>query len=641
VNVKLSGLDWIKAVRQMLVQAYANQDVPFEMLAHELELNRQGAPTRLYQVMFSFQDARQRQTHWGPLAHERIAAFQKGSTEDINLWMVEIPGGIEGGVQYNAEVFLPETATALRDRFLTVLDELARNPTHSVAQLLAARPEELVRVNEWMYAAQPSAPAHDVLDAIAASINRWPDAPAMAHGTRHVSYAELGRRLADAERAVQRASAGARGPVAVCTSDPLVQVAASLAVLKLGRPCLALDSSAPAHVLRKALNESNASLFVGDAGMRSLAPSTPWLDALELGAQVAAAGVVGAEAFRDGDASQQPIDRHQASAAIASLRREFALTNGQTVLTVREPRRGSSLIDALLALSVGARWLVCESQDPSPLLTVMREQHVTYLGASARAWAQLLAENGRTPLSVMAPLDVREIATPLARQLLDTGCRVFSLLHVQHLGVAVAGGWLSGLADVGLFGRPLFDRTTGPAVLVIDAQGTPVAAGLPGVLAIQHANGRAQETGIACRWRSDGVLQYLDAPEVHAVAVKADGAAAKGQGDTADLTPTEQALVDVWSTLLGMQGVSRADNFFELGGTSLMAMQAVGLLEQRLGRSISPRRYVFDSLGQLAAAYDESGATQPAAPASTGPTAAPSPAPRGLMKRLAGLVGRS
>ena len=644
VDTKLSGLDWIKAVRQMLVQAYANQDVPFEMLAHELELNRHGAPTRLYQVMFSFQDARQRQTHWGPLAHERVSAFQKGSTEDINLWMVEIPSGIEGGVQYNAEIFLPQTATFLRNRFLTVLDELARDPTRTVAQLLAIRPAELALVQQWTQGSQDSAPAPDVLDAIAASIGRWPDQLAMTHGTRQVSYAELGRQLADAEHAVQRASAGARGPVAVCVGDPLVQVVASLAVLKLGRRCLSLDSMAPAHVLRKALSEAAVTLFIGDAGMRSLTPTTPWLDALELGARAGVAGLASAEGRRDEGVSQQAIDRHEASAALGSMSREFALKDGQTVLTLREPRRGDALVDALLALSVGAHWLVVsEPQEALALLTMMREQRVAYLGASARDWAPLLSVNARAPLPVIAPLDVREIATPLARQLLDAGCRVFSLLHAQRLGIAVAGGWLSSLADVGLFGRPTLWKAQGPALLIVDAQGEPLPPGLPGMLKMQYPDGQTHELGLPCRWRSDGVLQYLGVAEACESVARATAGtqAATSPTDAVDLTPSEAALVEVWGTLLGMQGISRADNFFELGGTSLMAMQAAGLLEQRLGRRISARRYVFDSLGQLAAAYDEAEPTQPleSAPASQAP--APRSAPRGLMKRLAQLVGRS
>lgn len=137
-NNSLSCVDWIKAVRQVVVDVFANQDVPFELLAQEIGLSRKGTPGRLYQVMFSFQDARDRQTQWGPLQHERIPAFQKGATEDINLWMVEIPSGIEGGVQYNADLFRAETAEKLRDRFLLMLERLVADPAQSVEQLLRA-----------------------------------------------------------------------------------------------------------------------------------------------------------------------------------------------------------------------------------------------------------------------------------------------------------------------------------------------------------------------------------------------------------------------------------------------------------------------------------------------------------------------
>ena len=638
VDPKLSGLDWIKAVRQMLVQAYANQDVPFEMLAHELELNRHGAPTRLYQVMFSFQDARQRQAHWGPLAHERVSAFQKGSTEDINLWMVEIPGGIEGGVQYNAELFLPETAIALRDRFRTVLDELARDPSRTVAQLLAIRPAELALVQEWTHGSHGSARGPDFLDAIATAIDRWPHQVAMTHGTRQVSYSELGRQLAEAERAVHGALADAPGPVAVCTGDPLVQVVASLATLKLGRRCLSLDSMAPAHVLRKALSEAPVGLFVGDAGMRSLAPPALWLDSLEFGAQTSLADLAS-----DQGVVQHAIDRNEASAVLAALSCDFALKHGQTVLTVREPRRGNSLVDALLALSVGAQWLVAEPLEASALLAMMRDQRVACLGASARSWTQLLSENAGAPLPVIAPLDVREIAAPLAKQLFDTGCRVFSLLQLPHLGFPVAGGWLSNFTDIGLFGRPMPWDTDRAALVVVDAQGNPLPPGMPGMLTLQHQDGQSQDLGLPCRWRSDGALQYLGVADVYENLAKAPvgSQAAENLTDAVDLTPTELVLVEVWGTALGMQGISRADNFFELGGTSLMAMQAAGLLEQRLGRRISARRYVFDSLGQLAAAYDEAESTQAPEPALASQALPQQSAPRGLMKRLARFVGRN
>jgi acyl carrier protein len=64
-------------------------------------------------------------------------------------------------------------------------------------------------------------------------------------------------------------------------------------------------------------------------------------------------------------------------------------------------------------------------------------------------------------------------------------------------------------------------------------------------------------------------------------------------------TPTQQALAEVWQELLGVTPAPQ-DNFFDLGGTSLMAMNAVVKLEQRIGKQISPRRYVIETLAQLA-----------------------------------------
>jgi len=123
--------------------------------------------------------------------------------------------------------------------------------------------------------------------------------------------------------------------------------------------------------------------------------------------------------------------------------------------------------------------------------------------------------------------------------------------------------------------------------------------------------------------------------DVRALAVPRGAAAAVPPQD-ANTNGTEQALIEVWQELLRIQGVGKRDNFFELGGTSLMAMQAVVKVEQRIGKQISPRRYVIETLEQLAAAYDDVGRDGP--PSSQEPQAATR---GGVMQRLARLVKRA
>lgn len=69
---------------------------------------------------------------------------------------------------------------------------------------------------------------------------------------------------------------------------------------------------------------------------------------------------------------------------------------------------------------------------------------------------------------------------------------------------------------------------------------------------------------------------------------------------------TERQLLDCWASLLGVDAIGPDDNFFDLGGDSLLAMQAIEQIEAATGRRIEPRRYLFETVRQLAAAYDAS-----------------------------------
>lgn len=89
-------------------------------------------------------------------------------------------------------------------------------------------------------------------------------------------------------------------------------------------------------------------------------------------------------------------------------------------------------------------------------------------------------------------------------------------------------------------------------------------------------------------------------------------------------TENEKALAAIWCDLLGLPRVSSRDNFFDLGGHSLLAMQAITKMEQKTGRQIAPRRYMFQTLAQLASSYEE--------------PLAPTPAKKGLVGKLLGAL---
>ena len=94
---------------------------------------------------------------------------------------------------------------------------------------------------------------------------------------------------------------------------------------------------------------------------------------------------------------------------------------------------------------------------------------------------------------------------------------------------------------------------------------------------------------------------------------------AKGSPDAAPMSEDEAAIAKVWAGLLGIDSsrLRSTDNFFDVGGDSLLAMRAVEQSAAALGFRVDARRYVFESLGQLAT-RNAAGSTTPAAPGNSG-----------------------
>ncbi|KWT97253.1 Long-chain-fatty-acid--CoA ligase [Variovorax sp. WDL1] len=70
------------------------------------------------------------------------------------------------------------------------------------------------------------------------------------------------------------------------------------------------------------------------------------------------------------------------------------------------------------------------------------------------------------------------------------------------------------------------------------------------------------------------------------------------------LLPEQAKLAQIWARALSadVNDIRANDNFFDLGGDSLLAMRVIAQAEQEMGFRVEPRRYVFESLGQLASA---------------------------------------
>ncbi len=85
----------------------------------------------------------------------------------------------------------------------------------------------------------------------------------------------------------------------------------------------------------------------------------------------------------------------------------------------------------------------------------------------------------------------------------------------------------------------------------------------------------------------NGKLDWRALPELAEVVIKA------GDVDTLPQTPAEQAVIDIWTEVLGVAHIGRTQNFFDAGGHSLLATQIMSRLRAKLGIEL-PLRTLFE-----------------------------------------------
>ncbi|WP_064273319.1 non-ribosomal peptide synthetase [Streptomyces sp. RTd22] len=137
LRVRMAGAptfaDVVDQVRHRALDAYDNQDVPFERLVELLNPERSTSYHPLFQVMFGWQNIVREDFELSGLRVVLDTVATATSKFDLFLTMADIPGtGVVGGLEYATDLFDRSTAEELTDRFIGLLGKLVGRPDAAI-----------------------------------------------------------------------------------------------------------------------------------------------------------------------------------------------------------------------------------------------------------------------------------------------------------------------------------------------------------------------------------------------------------------------------------------------------------------------------------------------------------------------------
>ncbi|MEH2308019.1 non-ribosomal peptide synthetase [Nostoc sp.] len=255
----------LRRVRQVTLQAYAHQDLPFEYLVEKLQPERDLSYSPVFQVMFALQNIRKDELKLPGVTLSSLQLEKQTAQFDLSVDFFETDSGLSGWFEYNTDLFDASTISRMVDHFCNLLSDIVANPEQHITELsLLTQAEQQQLLVKWNNTQTDYPGEYCIHQLFEAQVERClttshcvstPDAIAVSFEEQHLTYRELNHRANQLAHYLQSLGVKPEVLVGICVERSLEMVIGILGILKAGGAYVPLDPSYPQERLALILND--------------------------------------------------------------------------------------------------------------------------------------------------------------------------------------------------------------------------------------------------------------------------------------------------------------------------------------------------------------------------------------------------
>ena len=184
----------LRSVRQTVVGALANAELPFERVIEAVAPQRSLSHSPLVQVMFALQNTPQRPLALRGMNVDPLPADTGTSKLDLSFEATEIAGGLSCAIEFNTQLFDEATIVRLAARWRMVLSAVAGNRFVVPSTLPLLTQAERGLLEAWNGTDAPVLADACIHRRVEQAARRTPDALAVIAADEQLTYRELDAR---------------------------------------------------------------------------------------------------------------------------------------------------------------------------------------------------------------------------------------------------------------------------------------------------------------------------------------------------------------------------------------------------------------------------------------------------------------
>jgi amino acid adenylation domain-containing protein len=489
-------------VREMTLDAFAHQELPFERIVEELSPERNLSHNPIYQVMFVLQNvfdddagtpSERRASARGPA---EVPLQDAGTAKfDLTLTLAQSGGALTGAIEYQSDLYDAETIRRMISHIQTLFAACARDADVRLSRLqLMSDAERHSVLHAFSREGGPPLVERCIHEVFETYVDRTPNAVALLFEEQQVTYRELETRSNQLAHAMRAAGIGPEVLVGICMDRSIEMIVAVYGVLKAGGAYLPLDPAYPHDRLMFMLEDSSVALviaqpstagqmsridlplFVLDADFEAIA-GQPAQRPPKTAVPENLAYVI----YTSGSTGKPKgvLVPHAGLANIAETTRYlFGAGPGVRVLQFSSLSFDSSVFELMMSLGCGGT-LCLASRDmllPGPPLAMTLQRHAVDVAVLPPSAVAVLPDD-ELPLRTL--LLAGEASTPdLVARWVPTGRGIWNAYGPTEITIWATVARCAGGPRRPPIGRPLPNLH----VYIVDPNGEPVPIGVPGEL---------------------------------------------------------------------------------------------------------------------------------------------------------------
>ncbi|TGO02729.1 hypothetical protein PN36_20090 [Candidatus Thiomargarita nelsonii] len=534
----------LKHVRQIALEAYAHQDLPFEQLVEELQPERTLSHTPLFQVMFVLQNA--------PMDHLELPGLTLTPLEvesviakfDLTLTLEETANRLKGTLEYNTDLFEKATIKRMIGHYQTLLESILKKPQQSIDKLPILTAAEYQQIKTWNKKTADYPVDLCIHQLFEAQVARTPQAIALVFEDQQLSYQTLNRKANQLAHYLQTLGIKPDRLVGLCIERSLEMVIGILGILKAGGAYLPLDPNYPTARLAFMLQDAKVEILLTQSSIQL--PSAQRIDLdteqfTEWNSENPISGVkpnnLAYLIYTSGSTGKPKgvLVQHNNVARLFTATQAWFHFNKKDVWTLFHSYAFDfSVWELWGALLHGGRLIIVPywiSRSPEAFYELLQQQGVTILNQTPSAFRQLIHKNDHLNLRHIIfggeALEIQSL-TPWFEQHGDQTPQLINMYGITETTVHVTYQPLTAQNNPkSLIGKPIPDLQ----VYILDKNLQPTPIGIPGELHIGgsgvargylnrpdltaekfitiNENKRLYKTGDIARYLPDGNIEYL------------------------------------------------------------------------------------------------------------------------------------